>query len=206
MTTLLSVAGGTVFLGTVVAVLLYLPVRRSLRRSRTETDAILAQMEADLAATPPLPPYEPLLIPEGPPPAVELRITFQRQPGADSEELAGVAARLIREADRLERAYGGDGLDYDEAGSVEEADHVTFRLVPIRADWEAEDRLERLADQMRRLIRRGREGAARRETQDILGRVDRKLHPPLPPAIIQDVVIAVGVREPDLSPGNALAV
>lgn len=196
MTTLLAVAGGTVFLGAVVAGLLYLPVRRSVRRSQVETDAVIARMEAEMGKTRPLPPYDPLPIPDGPPPPVELRITFHRHPEAGAAELPKVAARLIREADRLDRAYGGDGLSYDEVGSTENADQVTFRLVPVSADWDATDRLERVARQMRMLMNQAREDLARRQADDIRRRVREELAPPVPPELVPDVDVAVADVEP----------
>lgn len=196
--TFVAVAGGTAFIAAVVAGLLYLPVRRSVRRSRAETDVITARMEAEAGKTPPLPPFVPLPIPDGPPPEADLRITIDRHPEADMAALPKLAAELIREASRLDQVFGGTGLSFDRDGSEEEPTKLVLRLVPNRPGWGARGRLRGVAEEMSRRMREAREAVTRQQADSIRSKIERELGPPLPPDVIRDVEVAVGpvIQEP----------
>lgn len=193
--TFVAVVGGTALIAAVVAGVLYLPVRRSVRRSRAETDAIVARMREDMNTTPPLPLYEPLPFPDGDPPEVELRVTIHSPPGSDADELPKFAARLIRETSRLERSLGGWGLRYDEAGSEEEPTKLVLRLVPELPSWGDPARLEEVAAELRRLMREAQEAANRSRPNDLRHKIERELRPTLPPCAVREVEVAVLVRE-----------
>ena len=173
----------------------YFTARQGIRRTREQVDRMIAEMQKSLDETPRLEPYVREPLPDFDPPDAELHITFRRLPGSDGV-LPPVAARLIDEAGRLERSFGGEGLEYDPAGSVEEPTRLVLRLVPNRVDWETPDRLGAVADELNHRLQKARE-ATPRPNDDIRSRIDRELNPPLPPDVIRGVEVAVGLVTTD---------
>jgi hypothetical protein len=192
---ILAMIGSSILMVGIFGLCLYLMARSDGRRFREQVDRKIAEMQKSLDETPPLEPYVREPLPDEDPPDADLHITFRRRPGADGA-LPAVAARLIDEAGRLERSFGGEGLEYDPAGSVEEPTRLVLRLVPNRVDWETPDRLGAVADELNHRLRKARE-ATPRQNDDILSQIDRELNPPLPPDVIRGVEVAVGLVTPD---------
>lgn len=182
MTTALAVVVAMAVAAAVVGLPTYLAVRNSLRRNRALADALVAERWAEAKKTPPLPPYEPLPIPD-PPPAADLKLTIRRLDGADQGELPRIAAETIWAASRVEQAFGGDGLDFDRAGSVEQPDRLVLRLVPRRIDWDAADRLAAVRDELNRGVEQAAERVEDGFRTGILDQIERLVdHPRLPTA------------------------
>jgi hypothetical protein len=157
-------------------------VRQSARRLRALNDEIIARMQEKYGNTPPLEPYVPLPLPEPPPPP-ELLVTIARHPESDPEQLPKLAAEMILAASRLEKEYGGDGLEYDPQGSVEEPGRLILRLVSRSSDWDSADRLAAVAEELNRLTEQAKNGESVRQAADIRAKIDRELRPHLPPGI-----------------------
>lgn len=189
--TLVAVIVGAVAVAGIVGVPLYLMARESARRSKSLTDTLLTRMQARFENTLPLKPFVPLPLDKLTPDEADLRVTIRWHPESDGERLPKVAAEVIREVSRLEEAYGGKGLEYDPAGSIEEADRLVLRLVPRSADWYAPDRLAAVADELNRLVRRAHVEAAAEQQSDIRARIERELQPHLPPEMIGSVERAI---------------
>lgn len=173
-----------------IGLVAYLTARSGIRRSQALVDQQIAQMQEKYGHTPPLEPYVREPLPEPPPPP-ELRITIIRHPESDGDRLPKMAAEMIREVSRLEVSYGGDGLEYDPAGSIEEPTRLVLRLVPRRMDWDATDRLAAVADQLKNgFARRPIDDEVEKQDIDIRAKIDRELQPHLPPAMIENVQVA----------------
>ncbi|MBY0457777.1 MAG: hypothetical protein K2V38_10600 [Gemmataceae bacterium] len=174
----------------------YLTARSGIRRSRELNDRLIAEMQEKYGHTPPLEPYVREPLPELPPPP-ELLITISKHPEADGDRLPRLAAEVIRQVSRLESSFGGDGLDYDAKGSIDEPTRLVLRLVPRSADWEATDRLEAVAKKLNVLAEQARQGEVARQDGDIRARIDRELHLHLSPAIASSVAarVATGANE-----------
>jgi hypothetical protein len=160
----------------------YFTYQQNMRRSQALVDRLIAELQAEFGNTPPLEPYVREPLPELPEP--ELRITITRHPESDGDRLPKMAAEMIRAVSRLEKDYGGDGLEYDPVGSVEEPGRLVLRLVPRSADWEAADRLVAVANHF---MRHAKDDAIKNEDADIRAQIERELQPHLPPAIIENV-------------------
>ncbi|MBA4064639.1 MAG: hypothetical protein C0501_13185 [Isosphaera sp.] len=199
MTALAYLASLVVIAG-VVGLFLFPLARRNARRSKALADEIISRAEKRAGDPPPLEPFVPLPLPDFDPPDAELRITIARHPESDGDRLSKIAADVIREASRLEESFGGDGLEYDQAGSVEEPTKLVLRLVPNRVDWETPDRLGEVADELNCRVKKARV-AATPPPDDLRHRIDRELHPPLPPEV-RDVEVTVG---PWSGPANVAA-
>lgn len=168
-----------------IGLVAYLTARNGIRRSEALADTSIARMREKYGHAPPLEPYVPAPLPN--PPPAELRLAIVRPAGAGAEQLTRLAAEVIRQANRLEQSFGGDGLDYDPDGSVEEPERLVLRLVARSADWEAAERLEAVARELTRLAKRD----AAPGDADLRARIDRELRPHLSPEAAEHVAGAV---------------
>lgn len=184
----------------VIGLVGYLTGRQGVREIEAAAAEGMARMDAEFARMQPLlGPYVPEPLPdeqdEQDEPEPELRITIRRHPESEDGDLPRVAAGVIREASRLEESYGGDGLEYDPAVSVEEPDRLILRLVPRADDGEAADRLAAVSEELNRAARRAEEQAADGHAVSILAKIEEQLHPRLPRGVIERVEVADGVVE-----------
>ena len=163
----------------------YLTGRQVNRELTAAADRAIEHLRESAARTPPLEPYVREPMPAWEESEPELRITIRRHPESDDGELPKAAAGAIRAVSRFEEDLGGDGLDYDPAGTVEEPDRVVLRLVPRRDDWEAADRLAAVADEVNRASREAGQPAV-----DLPTRIARELRSKLPPGVVAEVVFA----------------
>lgn len=185
---------GVLMVGLVVVVG-YLTGQQVNRELTAATDRAIQRSREAAARTPPLPPYVREPLPEWQESEPELRITIRLHPESENGELPKLAAEVIREASRLEESYGGDGLEYDEAGSVEEPGRLVLRLVPRLDDWEAADRLAAVSEELNRAARRAEEREEDRFAAGIRARIERQLQPHLPPGVVERIEVADGAVE-----------
>lgn len=167
----------------------YFTYRQNSRRSQALVDKHIAEMGGKYGHTLSLEPYVREPLPELPPPP-ELRITIARHPESDRDRLPGLAAEVIRQASQLEKSFGGDGLDYDPKGSVEEAGRLVLRLVPRSSDWEAAGRLAAVAEEFNRLVSLSKQDSLTKDAADIRAKIDRELQPHLPAEVVERVGVA----------------
>ena len=160
-----------------VGLVSYLAGRKNNRELRAFADRALAELEQIARNTPPLEVYIPTPIPDDDFPVPELRITIKRHPESDVTKLPLIAARVIGEVSKLEQSLGGDGLRYDQSGSVEEPGKLVLRLVPELLDEFTEDRLAKVADELNELVQRVRSNLVREQDGDIRELIDRELNP-----------------------------
>lgn len=91
------------------------------------------------------------------PRAPVLFITIRRHPESNAA-LPFIAARLIREASRLEVSHGGHGIAFDPSGSAEEPDKLVLRLIPRLTDEISQERILRVMDELKQAIRNAESG------------------------------------------------
>jgi hypothetical protein len=100
-----------------------------------------------------------------PPSAAEtvkaLVLSFRVVAGASEDELASMTAHLICRLSWREKELGGEGLDFDEGGSVFGPERVVLRLFPNKREGAAA-RVAQLVDELnsegRRVTNRGQQG------------------------------------------------
>ena len=155
----------------------YMTALGTIRKGKAQTERIIARMQSQMTSTPPLEPHTSTPIPDDDIPVPELRITIKRHPESDAAKLPLIAARVIGEVSKLEQSFGGDGLRYDQSGSVEEPGKLVLRLVPELLDEFTEDRLAKVADELNELVQRVRTNLVREQDGDIRELIDRELNP-----------------------------
>jgi hypothetical protein len=104
----------------------------------------------------------PVAAPRTPPETVKaLVLAFRVVPGASEDELASVTSHLLCRLSWREEELGGEGLDFDVAGSVFGPDRVVLRLFPSKREGAAA-RVAQLVDELnserRRVTDRGQQG------------------------------------------------
>ncbi len=76
-----------------------------------------------------------------------LVLTFRVVPGASEDELASVTSHLLCRLSWREEELGGDGLEFDQNGSVFGPEGAVLRLFPVKREGAAE-RVARLVDEL----------------------------------------------------------
>lgn len=118
-----------------------------------------------------------------------LVLTFRIVRDTSDDELAAKTSLLLRCLSQKEQALGGDGLDFDVAGSTFGPDRVVLRLFPHKREGAAE-RMAFLAAEMNSEGRRVSDRAGE-ENDDLGARIHRDFKAPLPESVLRLEMAAV---------------
>jgi hypothetical protein len=158
-----------------VALVGYLAGRKNNQEIRAFANQAIAELQAIARSTPPVEGDAPPPIPKLDIPTLELLVTLKRHPTSDAAKLPSIAARVIGEASKLEQSCGGEGLDYDPVGSIEEPSRLVLRLVPKLHDEYTEERLWTVVDELNRFVHRARDQMGQPRNADLREQIDREL-------------------------------
>jgi hypothetical protein len=122
--------------------------------------------------------------------AAALILTFRIVRGASDDELAAKTSLLLRCLSQKEQALGGDGLDFDVAGSTFGPDRVVLRLFPSKREG-AGQRVALLAAEMNSEGRRVSDRAGEENDDSIAARIQRDFKSPFPESAMRQLEMAV---------------
>ncbi len=91
-----------------------------------------------------------------------------------------LATLMVKSVDQLERTLGGDGVVFDEAGSIDEPTRLKLRLV-VRKPFGAADRIGKILGTIDSLLDRVRTDSG----ADIRAKITSELDSPIPNEVIR---------------------
>lgn len=119
-----------------------------------------------------------------PPPAVT--VTVRRHPEADPTRLPFFASMIVRCVDAMERALGGQGVVFDDAGTIEEPTRLTLRMYLLSGSdgFKGYERAAQIHDTLAELVARSRTELVARQDADIRAKIAAELKAPLPAELV----------------------
>lgn len=111
--------------------------------------------------------------------AVVLEVQLRKHPETDAEKLPGLAALLIRSIDQLDLDLGGDGVEFDEEATTEDATHLTLHLT-FRDPDGAEERREEIERTLANLADAARQRLVSAQDADLRAKIVAELDSPIP--------------------------
>ena len=110
---------------------------------------------------------------------IELAVQLRKHPETDAGKLPALAAMLIRSIDQLDRDLGGDGVEFDETATTEDADHLTLRFT-FRDPDGAEERRDQIRHTLATLAADARQVLHVSQDADLRARIAAELDSPIP--------------------------
>ncbi len=130
-------------------------------RHKAETAAFLAELDAEEEDD------------------IGLAVQLRKHPETDAVKLPGLAALLIRSIDQLDYDLGGDGVEFDEEATTEDATHLTLHLT-FRDPDGAEERRAEILRTLADLADTARQRLVSAQDADLRAKIAAELDSPIP--------------------------